>query len=191
MRDIILASQSPRRREILTQVGIPFTVKVSNVEEIVPDAPPVEVVQELARQKAAAVAAEAWAAGQTDAIVLGADTIVVCDGEIMGKPADRQDAERMIRKLAGRDHEVYTGVAVASKEETFTFAECTLVTVREISEEDLQEYLSSVEPYDKAGSYAVQGLFAKHIEKLNGDYYNVVGLPVSRIYHELKTRQMI
>ena len=191
MRNIILASQSPRRREILTQVGIPFTVKVSNVEEIVPDVPPVEVVQELARQKAAAVAEEVWAAGQQDDIVLGADTIVVCDNEIMGKPVDREDAERMIRKLAGRDHAVYTGVAVVSKEETFTFAECTLVTVRPMSEEDLQEYLDSSEPYDKAGAYAVQGFFAKHIEKLNGDYYNVVGLPVSRIYYELKKRQMI
>lgn len=186
MRELILASASPRRSEILTQVEIPFSVVVSHVEEKIPDASPVEIVQELARQKAEAVAAE-----YPEAIVLGADTIVVNDGKILGKPADRQDAERMIRGISGREHEVYTGVAVCCPEARFTFYERTAVTVRGMEEEEIQKYLDTKEPYDKAGAYAVQGLFARYIEKLNGDYYNVMGLPVSRLWQELKERGLL
>lgn len=186
MKEIILASMSPRRKEILTQVGIPFQVVVSHVEEKIADLPPVEVVQDLARQKAEAVAAE-----HPKAVVLGADTIVVVDGMILGKPSDRQDAERMIRLIQGRSHEVYTGVAVCDEQGSYTFAEQTKVYIREMEDAEIQEYLESAEPYDKAGSYAVQGLFARYISKLEGDYYNVMGLPACRIYTELKNRGCI
>lgn len=186
MSKIILASASPRRREILSLIGLEYEVEVSSVEEVIPDAPPVEVVQELARQKAADVAGR-----YPEDIVLGADTIVVVDGAILGKPADWEDAERMIRMISGRSHEVYTGVSICSPEKNITFAEKTVVYIRDMDEQEIQSYLSSSEPYDKAGSYAVQGLFARYIEKLDGDYYNVMGLPACKIYLEMKKQSLL
>ena len=187
MRELILASASPRRKEILTQIELPFSVVVSQVEEHIPDAPPVEIVQALARQKA-----EAVAAGHPEALVLGADTIVVLNGAIMGKPKDRADARRMIEHLQGRSHEVYTGVAICCPETgCITFAEQTTVTVRPMEKLEIERYLDTKEPYDKAGAYAVQGIFARYIERLDGDFYNVMGLPASRIYQELKKRGLL
>jgi len=183
MKEIILASMSPRRKEILELIGIPFQVVVSHVEEKIADLPPVEVVQDLARQKAEAVAAE-----YPDAVVVGADTIVVVDDMILGKPADRADAERMIRMIQGRSHEVYTGVAICDVQGAYTFAEQTKVYIREMEDAEIQEYLDTEEPYDKAGAYAVQGRFARYISKLEGDYYNVMGLPACQIYTELKEK---
>lgn len=187
MRELILASATPRRREILTQIELPFSVVVSDVEEHLPDAPPVEIVQSLARQKAEAVAGR-----HPEALILGADTIVVLDGQIMGKPKDRADAKKMIERLQGRSHEVYTGVAVCCPETgCFMFAERTVVTVQPVEEQEIEAYLDTKEPYDKAGAYAVQGIFARYIKELKGDFYNVMGLPASRIYQELKQRGLL
>ncbi len=201
MGRIILASQSPRRRELLAQIGVPFTVEVSDTDENVSGMEPAVIVQELARRKALAVAAHH--AGET-VYVIGADTIVVYEGEILGKPKDPADARRMLRELSGNAHQVYTGVCVLevpgdeggccedsdtpqggrrSIRET-AFAERTDVFVAPLSDAEIDAYIATGEPFDKAGSYGIQGIFARHIEKIDGDYTNVVGLPVGRLWRE-------
>lgn len=160
MKKIILASGSPRRRELLTQIGISFEVVKAEGEEKITTDDPEEAVKELAMQKAQEVA------GRVDAdVVIGADTVVAVDGEIMGKPKDPEDAVRMIHRIQGRDHEVLTGVAVILKkgevETTINFAETTRVHVFPMTEEEIQAYVASKEPMDKAGAYGIQGLFAR------------------------------
>lgn len=182
-RELVLASGSPRRREILAQVGIRFRVVTSGVPEEIPAAAPEKVAAGLARQKAEAVAALPEAQG---CVVLGADTVVVCDGEILGKPKGREEASRMIRKLQGRRHEVFTGAALVADGECRVFAERTVVTVSPMAAEEIAAYVDTPEPYDKAGGYGIQGQFARYIERIEGDYYNVMGLPVCRICRELK-----
>ena len=179
MKKIVLASGSPRRRELLTQIGISFEVVKAEGEEKITTDDPEEAVKELAMQKAQEVA------DRVDAdVVIGADTVVAVDGEIMGKPA------RMIHRIQGRDHEVLTGVAVILKkgevETTINFAETTRVHVFPMTEEEIQAYASSKEPMDKAGAYGIQGLFAAYVSGIEGDYNNVVGLPVGRLYQEVK-----
>lgn len=186
MRDIILASASPRRRELLSQIGLEFTVLPSEVEEKITSREPVAVVQELSWQKAADVAERTK---NVDGIVLGADTIVVYEGEILGKPADEKDAKRMISMLQGKTHSVYTGVTLICGDQTITFAEETKVSMYPMTEEEICWYASSGEPLDKAGAYGIQGLCARFIRSIQGDYNNVVGLPVARIYQELKKIQ--
>ena len=200
MAKIILASQSPRRRELLAQIGVSFTVEVSDTDENVSGTDPQVIVQELARRKAHAVASHH--AGE-DAYVIGADTIVVYEGEVLGKPKDPDDARRMLRKLSGNVHQVYTGVCVievpdvrdvSSKEDSepdaclssreTAFAERTDVFVAPLSDAEIDAYIATGEPFDKAGSYGIQGTFARHIEKIEGDYTNVVGLPVGRLWRE-------
>ncbi|MCM1091324.1 MAG: Maf family protein [Muribaculum sp.] len=204
---IILASASPRRRELLAQIGMEFEVMVSNVEERVTATLPAEVVQELSVQKAEAVLAMLRAgednvgkdvAGDdgTDApaLVIGADTIVACDDEILGKPADEADAKRMLRLLSGRSHEVYTGVTMllcpclsaGDFVRRHTFFECTKVCFAPMTEAELAEYVATGDPMDKAGAYGIQGFCARYIKGIKGDYNNVVGLPVGRLYQELK-----
>ncbi len=201
MGRIILASQSPRRRELLTQIGVPFTVEVSDTDENVSGTEPAVIVQELARRKALAVASNH--AGEA-VLVIGADTIVVYEGEVLGKPKDPDDARRMLRELSGNVHQVYTGVCVAevpgdeggcrevsdvpqgerrSIRET-AFAERTDVFVSPLTDAEIDAYIATGEPFDKAGSYGIQGIFARHIEKIDGDYTNVVGLPVGRLWRE-------
>ena len=201
MTKIILASQSPRRRELLAQIGVPFTVEVSDTDENVSDADPAVIVQELARRKAFAVASHH---PDEDAYVIGADTIVVYKGEVLGKPKDPDDARRMLRELAGNVHQVYTGVCVievpcakdGSCEDSdgtlsedrgireTAFAERTDVFVAPLTDAEIDAYIATGEPFDKAGSYGIQGIFARHIEKIDGDYTNVVGLPVGRLWRE-------
>jgi len=185
MKRVILASGSPRRRELLAMTGVEFEVMVSDKEEVVTDTDPVLVTKDLSRQKAEAVAEEI-----EEGIVIGSDTVVSVDGKILGKPSDREDAVNMIRTLQGRSHMVYTGVTIINKTketmDTETFAEGTKVNVAKMTEEEIQRYCDTSEPYDKAGSYAVQGIFAKHIEGIKGDYFNVVGLPVHQVYEILK-----
>ena len=206
---IILASASPRRRELLTQIGIPFEIQVSDVEENVSSTVPAEVVQELSRQKAAAVAAEVSKSGDSAGVgeyaafprgniaesrrtlVIGADTIVACDGEILGKPKAAEDAVRMLRLLSGRSHEVYTGVTFMYErgdgtQDIHTFYECTEVHFAPMTEEEIAEYVATGDPLDKAGAYGIQGFCARYITGISGDYNNVVGLPVGRVYQELK-----
>lgn len=183
----ILASASPRRKELLEQIGIQFDIVPSKCEEIITCEEPEDIVKELALQKASDVADQLHG---EDVLVIGADTIVVCDKEILGKPKNEADAHRMLHKLMGRTHEVYTGVALISRrggsEQMIVFAERTEVDVMNMKTDELKYYVESGEPLDKAGAYGIQGKFAKFISGIRGDYYNVVGLPVARLYHEMK-----
>lgn len=191
MRELILASASPRRRELLGQIGIPFQVIVSGEEEKVTETDPGETVKALSAQKALRVA------GQEEAgrIVLGADTVVAIDGKILGKPRDRADAFRMLSRLQGRTHSVFTGVTLAQKTEgegkekariLACFFKETRVHVHEMSREEIEAYLDTGDAFDKAGSYGIQGPFAAYVDGIEGDYNNVVGLPVSAVYQALK-----
>lgn len=189
MSEIILASASPRRKELLKNMGLKFTVKVSDADEGSVDSsvPPWIYVQELALLKAAAVAKTVIE--NKEAIIISADTIVVNGDEILGKPQDEADAEAMLLSLSGRAHKVYTGFCVMRLSDAFTVCKnvCTEVVFKDIDREKIKRYIATCEPMDKAGSYAVQGLGAMLIEKINGDYFNVVGLPVSELADVLET----
>ena len=190
---IILASASPRRQELLTQIGLPFEVCPSEWEEVTDKELPEEVVQELSYHKAM----EVYERNVTEegTVVIGADTIVACGGQILGKPGTRERAEEMLGKLQGGTHQVYTGVAFVWKEKERTesagFYECTDVRIFPMTEEEIRCYVETGEPMDKAGAYGIQGGFAAFIQGICGDYNNVVGLPVGRVYQELKKRQLI
>ena len=184
---IILASGSPRRKELLGLLGVEFQIITSNKEEIITSTDPEEVVKELSVMKAEDVAKNA----EGPAVILGADTVVSYQGQILGKPKDKEDAIRMITSFAGDVHQVYTGVCIIRKEadgtkKTISFAESTKVTTYPMTEEEIVRYVDSGEPMDKAGAYAIQGLFAPYIKKISGDYYNIVGFPIARIYQCLK-----
>ena len=196
---IILASASPRRRELMQQISLDFEVRVSDVEEKVTSTVPEVVVQELSRQKAEAVAEMLLSQKAEATLVLGADTIVACDGAILGKPKDAADAARMLTLLSGRAHEVYTGVTFVSanpvsgdsdlasvNRQVHTFYECTRVHFAPMTAEEIAEYVATGDPLDKAGAYGIQGFCARYITGIEGDYNNVVGLPVGRVYQELK-----
>lgn len=188
MMKIILASASPRRREILERAGISFCVQPSDVEECITKKIPCQVVEELSYQKARAVAETA----QEDAVVIGADTIVAFEGRILGKPWDEEEAAEMLRALQGKTHQVYTGVTVFWKgeggREHITFHECTEVTCYPLAEEEIRAYIATGEPMDKAGSYGIQGYFSVYVKEIAGDYNNVVGLPAARLFQEMKQR---
>ena len=193
---IYLASASPRRKELLKQVGLSFKTMPSTVEEKITKTEPNEVVEELSYQKAVDVCGKLAAEGKEDFVVIGADTVVSCWGRIMGKPEDKEDACLMLRDLQGRSHQVYTGVTLAWKSRDispmyFTFSECTDVTMYSMTEEEIKKYVDSGEPMDKAGAYAIQGLCAAYIQGICGDYNNVVGLPVGRVCQELKSRGLL
>ena len=187
MKHLILASASPRRRELLAQIGIGTEVIPSSVEEKVTKTQPSEVVEELSRQKCLDVAERLG----RDGIILGADTVVAVEGRILGKPGTPQKASEMLMSLQGKEHQVCTGVTLAEVKEgqivkTETFSEKTSVFIYEMTEEEIWEYVSSGDPLDKAGAYGIQGAFAKYVEKIDGDYNNVVGLPVAAVYQRLK-----
>lgn len=233
---IVLASASPRRRELLEQIGLAFEVRVSDVEEKVTVSDPGQVVEELSRQKAEAVLA-ALEETEGDILVIGADTVVALEGNILGKPSDSEDATRMLKELSGRSHEVYTGVTLLYRSGTVhrsgtglvdevspmaqvhrhsvagndssghpadgesctgsagdtgssvcrkTFHERTKVVFCPLTEEEISDYVSSGECLDKAGAYGIQGIFARYVQGIEGDYNNVVGLPVGRLYQEAK-----
>lgn len=193
---IYLASASPRRKELLKQVGISFRVVPSTVEEKITKEKPNEVVEELSYQKAVDVCGRLVAEGKEDFVVIGADTVVSAWGKILGKPADKTDAARMLKDLQGGSHQVYTGVTLAWKYKDMSpmyvvFSECTDVTMYAMSDEEIQKYVDSGEPMDKAGAYAIQGLCAAHIQGICGDYNNVVGLPVGRLCQEMKRRGLL
>ncbi len=183
MKSLILASSSPRRQELLQLLQIPFQSISANVNEDFPEQMKAsEVVQELAVRKAGAVAKE-----HQDSWVIGSDTIVVLEGEILGKPIDRVHAKEMLTKLSGQTHEVYTGVSIMYGRKQTVFVEKTNVTFWELSEAEIERYLDTGEPFDKAGSYGIQGYGALFVKGIQGDYYSVVGLPLSRLSQELKT----
>ena len=193
MEQMILASASPRRLELLRQVGIEPAVEPSHVEEVITSTSPGEVVMELSRQKAEDVAG--LHRGEP-VIVLGADTVVAADGKILGKPKNREDAVRMIKLRQGRSHQVYTGVTLVFCEEfssqktssVITFYEETEVFVFPMTERQAEAYVDTGEPMDKAGAYGIQGKFAAYVKGISGDYNNVVGLPVGRVCQELGKR---
>lgn len=177
---IILASQSPRRQELLKLITSDFEIKVSNVDETLPNKiTPKEAVMYLSKIKA-----EPFADGND--IVIGADTVVALDGKILGKPKNEENAKEMLRFLSGRTHSVFTGVTLASGKKTKTFAVETKVKFFELTNEEIDAYIKTKEPFDKAGAYGIQGYGSLLVEKINGDYFNVVGLPVSTLARELK-----
>lgn len=182
---IVLASASPRRQEILRNAGISFEVQIANIDEkVLEGESPRECAERLAREKAHAVAKQ-----QPGGYVLGADTIVVVDGEILGKPRDTDDAARMLRMLSGRGHEVITGVClIAPGWAESVQSERTLVAMSAISEKEIQAYIETGEPMDKAGAYAIQGMASRWIPRIEGDYFNVVGLPMALVWRMLKEK---
>ena len=189
MVDIILASGSPRRSDILKQVGIDFTVKTSKVKEDFADnLTPEQVVMELAARKCEAVFSEVLP--EKDTVVISADAIVVYEDEILGKPKDENDAYNTLKRLSGHIHQVYTGVTMTyfinGKFRIDTFADCANVYFRELTDKEIKEYVKTGEPMDKAGSYGIQGIGALLIDKIDGDYYTIVGLPISKVYRALK-----
>lgn len=189
MSKIILASASPRRKELLAKAGISFTVIPAAGEEKRTSENPGEAVQQLARDKAEWVA-QSLAECEEGTLVIGSDTIVVFENRILGKPKDRRDAAETLEKLQGNTHQVYTGVSVlerkAGKWVEHTFFESTDVTFYPVSREEIQDYIATGEPMDKAGSYGIQELFGIYVKGICGDYNNVVGLPVARLFHEMK-----
>lgn len=177
--EIILASASPRRKEILENAGLRFKVCPADVEETTDKTEPPEYVSELSKRKA-----DALDCGEN--IVIAADTVVAIGGEILGKPHDNADAARMLSLLSGKVHQVYTAVSVRSKEKSLTFCEKTDVYFKELTKEQIDWYIKTGEPSDKAGAYAIQGRGAVFIRKIDGDYLNVVGLPLSKLYDVLR-----
>ena len=179
--NLILASASPRRKELLSLFHIPFVVRVADIDEAM-DASrsAAEEVARVSGLKAAAVERE------DDDIVIAADTIVVCQGRVLGKPRDEEDAKAMLRLLSGRDHQVMTGCTVLRGGRSVTFTEITDLHFRDLSEKEITDYVNSGDPMDKAGSYGIQSGAAIFCERINGDYYNVVGLPVCRLEQVLK-----
>ena len=199
MSQIILASASPRRKELLEQIGLEFEICPAKGEEVITKSIPEEVVMELSKQKAEEVAAMVSSFGEehkdittpSDILVIGADTVVAYDGKILGKPQDEADAKRMLTMLSGNTHSVFTGVTLVLIDKSgrageLVFFEKTDVKMYPMTEAEIDRYVATGEPMDKAGSYAIQGKCAIHIEKIDGDYNNVVGLPIARIYQELK-----
>ena len=196
---IILASGSPRRKQLLAQTGFEFEICISQCEEKITSSDPKKVCMELSLQKALDVASMIKAynqkhddiASDRDLIIIGADTIVAIEGEILGKPKDDDEAVQMLKKLSGKEHDVYTGVSFVfmssdGRVGEHSFYERTGVSVYDLDDDEIRDYVDSGEPLDKAGAYGIQGSFAKYIKEISGDYFNVVGLPVARLYHELK-----
>ena len=178
---LILASQSPRRKELLGLFRIPFTVRVADIDETMdPSLPPFDEVARVSRQKAEAITRDG------DDVVVAADTIVVCQGRVLGKPRSPEDAKAMLRLLSGRDHQVMTGMTVLRGETALTCTEVTDIHFRELSEREIGAYVATGEPMDKAGAYGIQGGAALFAEKMVGDYYNVMGLPVCRLWQLLR-----
>ncbi len=179
---LVLASASPRRQQLLRNAGIQFEVQPADIpEDPKPGEGAKECAERLAREKALTVAHQ-----RPGDIVLGADTVVVIDGQLLGKPLDTADAARMLRLLSGRTHEVITGVCLAVGETPSTSSETTLVTMNELTEQEIADYVSSGEPMDKAGAYAIQGIASRWIPRIEGDYSNVVGLPVALVCRMLR-----
>lgn len=176
---LVLASKSPRRSEILKNAGYDFVVRVADADETIPDGTnPEDAVVFLAARKAMAVERA------DDETVLGADTIVVLDDKILGKPKDREDAYNMLKALSGRAHSVFTGVCIIENGKSMTFAEETRVEFLSLSDDEIYRYIDTNDCYDKAGAYGIQGYASKFVRRIDGDYFNVVGLPISAIFEK-------
>ena len=191
MKKIILASGSPRRKELLSKLNIDFEIIVTDTDETITETSPDRIVEDLALRKASAIFDTIE---EDDVMVIGADTIVYYDGDILGKPQNEAEAKDMISLLSDRTHQVFTGVAVCIKRKgeksVISFSEKTEVTFYHIDKFDIDEYIKTGSPMDKAGAYGIQDDFAKHVKKIDGDYNNVVGLPLSRLYQEIKNGKL-
>ena len=177
--DIILASTSPRRKELLGQIGLKdYRILSPDVEEVLDEMlPPAQLVEGLSRQKALAVRGRV----DEDDVIIAADTVVSLEGEVLGKPADEMDAFKMLSALSGNRHQVYTGLTVIRGEQVVTEHEMTTVTFRDLDPEEIEHYIATGEPMDKAGAYGIQGIGALLVSGIDGDYFNVMGLPVYRL----------
>ena len=180
---IILASGSPRRREILSDLGAELKIITADVDESSNERDPERLAEALAIKKGQAVYEKLLRDGSSDATlpIISADTVVFCEGEIMGKPCDRADAERMLKKLSGKAHTVTTGICVISNGVPFSSYLTTRVFVDPLTDEEINAYIDTRDPFDKAGAYGIQGIFSKHISKIDGCYFNVVGLPINAL----------
>ena len=188
----ILASGSPRRKELLRKVIEDYEILIPEGEEIADSKEPDKIVMELSFRKASEIFHKIFT---EDVVVIGADTVVSYNQKVLGKPADKDDAKNMIGQLSGNTHQVYTGVTLFfrkdGKEDHVSFCEETNVDVVKMTDEEINAYVKTNEPDDKAGAYGVQGLFARYISGIKGDYYNVVGLPVARLYTEMKRKDLL
>lgn len=191
MKEFVLASASPRRKELLTQIGIEFRICTSEKEEEVLSNCPEEIVKDLSYTKAEDV----FERGNTDAVVIGADTIVVYEKKVLGKPKTEEEAYEMIKMLQGNVHQVYTGMSIIWSQDgsTHVSSEVTVTEVElyQMSDEEIRAYVSTKEPYDKAGGYAIQGYFARYVKQIKGDYNNVVGLPIGKLYQLLNSLNLL
>ena len=180
--ELILASNSPRRRELIQKLGVPVRTMSPQVDETVPDGVPAECAAEMIAVRKAAAAAKEY----PDAVVIAADTTVILDGEILGKPKDHADCVRMLSALSGRMHKVITGAAIFWDGHSASFSDETEVQFYPLSDAEIQAYADSDEPYDKAGAYGIQGQGGLLVAGIHGDYYNVVGLPIARLARQLR-----
>ena len=191
MREFVLASASPRRKELLSQIGIKFHTCTSKKEEEILRNKPEDIVKDLSYTKARDV----YERGNRDAIVIGADTIVVANEKVLGKPKDETEAYEMIKMLQGDTHQVYTGVSIIWQQNNSThvssFVAMTNVELYYMSDDEIRRYIATQEPYDKAGGYAIQGFFARYVKQINGDYNNVVGLPIGKLYQVLNSLNLL
>lgn len=182
-KPIILASRSPRRRELLELAHIPFVCEPSDIEEVMDESLPLEKrIEQLAYQKALPIFKQ-----HENDVVLGADTIVYIDGMVIGKPKDEDDARQILRRLSGRTHQVTTGVALITSKEVITFSQTSDVLFYELDEKEIEDYIQSEEWQGKAGGYAIQGYACRFIKEIQGDYSNIVGLPIAKVYQYLKS----
>ena len=178
---IVLGSKSPRRKEILSLMRYEFDVRVSDEEEKIIGNSPVEIVSSIAKQKANNIQIS------DEELLICADTIVVVDGEILGKPHDTAEAYKMINLIQGRAHKVYTAVTLKTSKEENSFVEEATVVIKHMTKKEIKDYIKTDEPYDKAGGYAIQGIFSKYILAYSGDYYTIMGLPKERLEEALKS----
>lgn len=181
MEKIILASSSPRRKELLAQLGLPFEVITKNVDETLNDQGSLrDEIEALSFKKALAVFSE-----HKDAIVIGADTLVTIDGLRLGKPKNEDEAKDMLKRLSGKTHDVITAVSIISPKSSETFSTVSMVTFYPLSDQEISGYIKTGEPMDKAGAYAIQGIGARYIKGIVGDYYAIMGLPIAEVYHRI------
>ena len=182
MKNIVLASQSPRRKELLEKTGCSFIIDAADIDETIDQSKPLtEEIKRLSHCKAEHVLHR-----HPDSLIIGSDTIVTVDGIVLGKPADKIEAMNMLRRLSGRTHQVITGLCILSSRKEYLYVSVSDVSFAVLTEDEIEKYVSTGEPMDKAGAYAIQGIASRYITGINGDYYAIMGLPLCAVYEELK-----